>query len=511
MGYIKSMLMTAAAAMCFTLTTAAAQDVFLAMRAGDSVGITADENGYYEYTDMMDSNGVAVEPILTSDGNTYLPLRFICEKAGIADGNSIEGDLPDGYFRFRSVGEDGVPEIEIRVNGESYRHNIGEEFTYSSSEGDREVAIYNISGTLYAPMRYIAETAGASAYWCAAESRIILLGKGLEYGDYLGSDNTLNAAKTMHLSFEPFMNNMTGSALYLKTDGVEVYDLASELGGSAVSCITRNGGRLYYVDDDSKVKIKSQDADDISELRFYDADGADVGDVYVSTAIALQNRIFGIRVDSPGEEDGRLFSAALDGSDFKYLTEYKIYDLAVNKDYLDYYLFYAEAENRNTLHMIRVTTMDDYTIEIKNHYEQRNLLSNVRQFVVNRDNLYYIDDDGALHMVDTGRVLEEIEIVWLEDDAVKTVSYADNGDSLDDIDAMNFDYVNNVLYVVKGNRIYYYTERSGRVRLLYEADGDITDFSIFRNRAYQVMIAGKVNGEVFKLLTDYSAGSVSIE
>ena len=71
--------------------SAFAEGTFLYMKADDSVAITADENNELKYITMTASNGQVVYPQISTDGNTYLPFRYICEMAGLKDGADASG------------------------------------------------------------------------------------------------------------------------------------------------------------------------------------------------------------------------------------------------------------------------------------------------------------------------------------------------------------------------------------------------------------------------------------
>ena len=85
---------------------AAEAETFLCMTPEDSVAISADGNGMFYYTEMRASNGALVCPRISTDGNTYLPLRFICEIAGLTDSGNVSGEIPDNSFRYTA----GTPE-----------------------------------------------------------------------------------------------------------------------------------------------------------------------------------------------------------------------------------------------------------------------------------------------------------------------------------------------------------------------------------------------------------------
>ena len=125
---------------------ASAAKNFLCMRLNETLAVTADENLNFQYTRLRDSNGLLVYPQISSDGNTYLPLRFICEQSGLSDAFGLPGELPEEHFRYLGATEGyDRPMIELRSGGNYAAHFINEPFQYDAAPGDvRTVCIYNI-------------------------------------------------------------------------------------------------------------------------------------------------------------------------------------------------------------------------------------------------------------------------------------------------------------------------------------------------------------------------------
>ncbi len=493
-----------------TTTHVFAEGTFLCMRSNENTAITIDGGGNYKYIDMTSSNGSNVYPQLSTDGNTYLPLRYICEKAGLKDGSKINGELPEGYFRY-SVSEDtNKPVIEIKYNNINYCHNVGEEFSYTASEGDvRNVAIYNIDGSLYVPMAYIAKITNAKAVWQRDTGQIMFISNSLDAADYIAPDNRLIRSKEIRLESNYYNNNLGESSLYLKTDGRTVSDLSLENGVKAgARSVTRSGNVIYYINKDSRVMTKTENAEDETEHIFTDKTGK-VIDVYASTVIVLQNKLYGIKCDDKNMREGRLFCSELDGTGFEYLTEMPVYNLILKNNQSNYSLFYCEAE-QPVIHMISVKTKSDYTVEITDH-ERVNMLRNIKQFAVGNDNLFYLDSDGLIHIIDTKFRIEDIEIQMLDSDSDKIFQNAENGDDIRNIDAMNYDYVNNILYIQKGGCVYYYTPESGTFRVLYSETEDIKQFSLMMDISYYSSIAGVAGNKVFVHRISYSGGNVGLD
>ena len=80
-----------------------AEGTFLYMKADDSVAITADENNELKYITMTASNGQVVYPQISTDGNTYLPFRYISYESSVS---SIT----------KSLGSPGVKSIPFSIS-----------------------------------------------------------------------------------------------------------------------------------------------------------------------------------------------------------------------------------------------------------------------------------------------------------------------------------------------------------------------------------------------------------
>lgn len=494
---------------------AQAQGTFLCMRNGETTAITNDENDNLKYTELCDSKGALVAPQISSDGNTYLPFRYICDITGIADGNFTKGELTDNSYRFSNANPEicgDKDKIEIKYNGSYYCHNIGESFEYTASDGSiRSIAIYNIRGTLYAPMAYLAALTGSYAAWNEGLAQIMFT-NGTDHSIFLNDDNSIRRYKQMQLGYEVFGNNLTNSPLYLKSDGMTIANLSDELPDKPkVRSISRRGEDIYYIDADDRLNIVKENTSETKSVSFTDESGA-VVDVLCATAFVLKNKIYGIKTDHTGDTDGRLFSCDTDGKNFKYLTDSKIYNLIMKNNMLDYYLFYCDAQTRSTLHMIRVNTMDDYELQITN-FAHENMLSDIKQFAVGNKNVYYLDTYGAVHVINLDFPLEKIPITRLK--YGNTIhSFASDGGALNNITSMNYDYINDVLYIMQTDglgKIYYFTPQSDNFARISTIQNTAGGLALFQNSAYFNHLAAAIPGGIYNVQTEYINGSVTTE
>ncbi len=506
----------AAAAFASNGVAAFAQGTFLCMRSEESVAITIDEKNNFKYIDMKDSNGTTVYPQISTDGNTYLPFRYVCEMAGLKDAAGIEGNLPDGHFRYWAADPD-IPgdkqKIEIMFNGNYYCHNIGERFTYELRPGDvRSVSIYNIRGSLYFPMSYMAKITDSTALWADGTKRIIYISNNLNSWDYLNDRNDLRRDKLTYMGFDYFCNNLGNSPLYLKSDGVTIQNLSDEIPGNPKTrCITRSGRQIYFIGTDKQVYTKIEDIEGVSTVSFMDKSGYPV-DVLADNVIVVQNKLYGVKVNSSGEIYGRLFRSNLDGTDFEYMNDKTVYNLMMRKRGEDVYLFYCDAGTRQTIHMIELKTMDDYELQITD-FKHNNLLYDIKQFVMGDKMVAYISNDNKLHVIDLVDNIEDYEILRLSESKHKIFLQGSDGESLSNITSMNYEYINNILYVTQVDytgRTYYYTRTSGNFNRLEKSEQSITDVALFNDANYNDYCAKLVNGQAQVNKVVYSNDRLSI-
>lgn len=485
---------------------------FLWMRNGENIAVTNDKDGEFKYIELLDSKGTSVAPQISNDGNTYLPFRYICDIMNIADANYIQGEIPENSYRYKNNDpsvEGNKNTIEIRYNGRHIKHSVNECFEYTAADGSRRtVAIYNIRRTLYAPMTYLAELTGSSTGWDSSNSGIVFIRNGLNAKEFVNENFTLKRDKQIRLGYEMFGNNLVNTALYLKTDGRIISDLSKEL-KTDVRCVSRSGSSIYYIKD-SRLFMSEEDSGTGRELLFRNSSN-EVVDVYTENAFVLKNKIYGIRSDSPGKKDGYVFKCDLDGEGFEEISDSEAYNLIMTNEDLDYLLFYCEAENRNTLHMIRVNTGDDYRIEITN-YEKENMLSGIRQFAAGSSRVYYLDDYGTMHIIELNSPLKEIPIARLKYGNTIYRTGSDGGE-LNNITTMNFDYLNDTLYIVQSDsseKVYYsnsYTNGFMRAAALPDTAGNM---ALFSDINYTNHIAAASENGIFNSAAVYENGFITI-
>lgn len=506
------------AAICAALVSASAsvyaEGTFLCMKPDETIAISADENKNFKYLEMTASNGQTVFPQISTDGNTYLPFRYVCEMAGLKDGAQIQGPLPDGYFRYWGA-DPSIPgdkqKIEIQYDGQYYCHNIGESFTYKAGENDyRTVSIYNIKGNLYFPMRYIALITNSQALWHWDTEEIIYISNSLNSSDYIDERGELRRDKKLYLEFDFFANNLGNSPLYLSSDGKTIKNLSSEIEGSPnVKSITRSGQTVYFIDSENRINTKSEFSDTISAITFTDPDN-NILDITAASAVVIKNKLYGIH--SSDGKYGRLFESNLDGSDFVYLNNKTVYNLNIKHYRGKYYLFYCDAATKSDLHMIELKTMDDYEIEVTD-FAHNNLLNDINQFIIGDKTIAYLDTSNTLHIIDTEDNLEEFEILRLNPDAHKIYLTGSDGENLDNVTSMNYDYINNVLYVSQVDytgRTYYYTKSAKNFERLERSEHPITDIALFSDVFYNDYFAKTVNKQPQIDKVKYADGKISI-
>lgn len=337
------------------------------------------------------------------------------------------------------------------------------------------------------PMAYLAKITGSSAIWQEDLGQIMFISGDLDRGEFLQENNMLRRDKEIFMEFDYFNNNIIDTPLYLKSDGITVQNLSLEITDfPKVKSVTRSGRDIYYINENGVVSIKSEDINDGAPFSFTDKDGNSF-EVLADTVMVVQNKLYGVQISANGEKYGRLFSANLDGTEFGYLNERNVYNLILKKDGIDLYMYYCDAATRDTIHMIKVSTMDDYEIEITNHNHE-NVFSDIKQFAVGDKTIYWLDESGALHITDTEYAVEDIEIVRVDDENTKLFTEAGSGETLNNIISMNFDYINNVLYVTQVDdtyKVFYYTNKKGVFTRLESGYEEFNGVALFSNLGYR--------------------------
>ena len=490
--------MTAAAG-----TAAHAKGTFLCMTPEDPVAITVDQYKYYRYMEMTSSNGAVATAQVSTDGNTYLPLRFICEAAGLTDCAGVSGYMPDNSFRYMPADANGPDRIELMVNGQYYCHNVGEQFTYEAAPGDiRNVAVYNVRGSLYMPMTYIAKITGALAIWYPETGQVMFISSGLDSTEYVMPDGRIRRDKEMILGFDFFANNLCDSPLYLRTDGMTVGNIEDEAGAGAHSP-TRISTLIYYIDAEGYISATYQDSYETERISLTDENGAPV-DIKASTLAAVRGKLYGIVA---GENGGRLFCFDSDGTNFRYLTDKNVYNMQVTKDSVYHYMFYGEADSHSVIHMIDMRTMDDYTMELTD-YSHVNLLNDMKQFVVGETYMSYIDSGGGLHVINMDQNPKEIEIIRVLPENHRIYTYDSNGNPIGKILYINYDYVNDLIYAVAEDSSIYYFEKSTEQFVKFDTYSGMSTFSLFCDKGFNDCCSGIQNGSIFLRHTIYSGSRV---
>lgn len=418
------------AALTATVQSAAyAQGVFLCMRGGESTAVSVNGSGALEYMEMTDSNGIKVFPQISVSGNTYLPFRFICETAGLKDSVSKDKDIEENSFRFTDrdySNPQSTQKIELNFNGNYVSHNVGEEFTYEAAPGDvRSVSIYNINGSLYFPMTYMAKLTGSQTFWNGDTRDIIFAGGGIDVNKYMDENCYLRWEEYIRMGYNAHYNNLHEGGEYISYDGSKM-DLGEELKGT-VKSVARINNTIVFTDQNKNVMLKN--GDEITPLDFC-----------ADTLIACKNKIYGIE-----SESSKAFKMNQDGGGFEYISDRAVYNLILREYKSEKYLYYIEADNRSTLHMMKVKNGDDYTVEITD-YEHNNLLGDIKQLVVADDFISYTDSSDKLHKIDLPDPIEEFEIARINDGGHKSFDM--------NVWGMNYNTDTKTLYIKCDDGIY---------------------------------------------------------
>ncbi len=455
--------------------------VFLCMRAEDSVALYSDGESDLEYINMIASNGAKVTPMISVNGNTYLPFRFVCEISGLKDAQDSVGNLKDGYFRFTD--KDGVQTIEINYNNKYVAHQVGIEFSYEVTAGDiREVSIYNINGSLYFPITYMAKLTGASTFWNEYTRDIVYVSANISAYKFIDDRVYIHPHLLYKNGYFSGYNNLNANSLYLKSDGMTVADLSNEVSDNII-CTTKTNGLIFYLTDSGDIKYKQENNYDIKTLGFR-----------AETIITVKNKLYGIERDTK-----KGFVSNLDGSGFKYITDRAIFNLIVRQYDNEFYLYYGEYENRSKIHMISIKTMDNYEVEITD-YNHNSLINDVEKFVVGTNMFAFIDTDSHLHTITLNDPLEKFEIALIDEKDHKIHIQSEDGTVLSNISNINYNTKNNILFMSQNieNSALFYSLDANSVKKsdIHKLNG----LSLFEDLKNATIMATYNNGE---LVTEY--------
>ncbi len=457
------------------------EGVFLCMRADDNVALYSDGQSELEYIDMIASNGAKVTPMISVNGNTYLPFRFVCEISGLKDAGESEDYLKDGYFRFTD--KDRTQTIEINYNNKYVAHQVGVEFSYEASADDiRTVSIYNINGSLYFPITYMAKLTGASTFWNDNTRDIVYVSSNINPYEFMDDRVYIHPDLLYKNGYLSAYNNLNPNSLYLKSDGITVADLGSEVSDNII-CTAKTNGFIYYLTEMGDIKYKRENNYDIKTLNFK-----------ANTIITVKNKLYGIERDTK-----KGFVSNLDGSNFMYITDREIFNLIVREYDNEFYLYYGEYQNRSKIYMMPIKTMDNYEVEITD-YNHNSLIKDAQKFVVGTNMLAYIDTSSRLHTITLNDPLEKFEIALVDEDDYKIHTTSEDGTPLSNISNINYNTKNDMLFVSQNNE---------NGELFYLIDGNsviksdvhkINGLSLFEDLNNSTIMAGYNNGE---LVTEY--------
>lgn len=399
-----SLILTLWASLISCTAGASPDKVFICMKTGHNTAISADGDGVLEYIDMTDSNGAKVVPQDTVDGNSYLPFRFICELMGFTD-----DDFNADGKSFRYTARDpevwnSRDKIEIYSNGNYVCHEVGAEFSYEASPGDiRNVCIYNINGSLYFPMTYMAKLTGGSTFWCEKTKEIIFATAGTDIGMYMDEYARIRDTALNQAMYYPIFDYNRQNGCYIASDGVTVAN-----SGEVAANIYRIKNTLIFLDTTGEIMTKSETTGTRSALKITDTSGNPVS-VLAEDFVIVRNKLYGIDA-----ANSRLFRCSTDGKDFTYITDAGVSNLYARIYNSSYFLYYCDRQSKAEIHMLDLDNTDNYIIEITDIYHN-SLLYDIVSYSVTDKQFVYTDSAGRKHTIYLPDPLEEFEIARIAD------------------------------------------------------------------------------------------------
>lgn len=376
---------------------------FIQFEVGQSTALSVDSDGVLRYIDMKDSKGKEVIPLDTTDGNTYLPFRFICELMGFDD-KAFTGQ--ENHFRYTPRNPevwDSREKIEIYSNGVYVCHEVGEEFVYEASPGDvRKVCIYNINGSLYFPMTYMARLTGGATFWAEDTKEIIFATDGVDIGMYMDDNAHIKKDAIARAMYYPIFDFNKKYGCYVASDGVTVVN-----SDEAAENIYRIKNTLIFLDN-GRIMTKDEKTGDKKEFSMKDNYGNPVK-LLCEDFVIVKNKLFGINA-----ENSHLFICDVNGSEFEYLTDRGVKGLYAREFNSSFYLYYCDRETSADIHMLDLINLDNYRIEITGS-NRKSLLRDITSFYVTDKQFVYKDSVGRRHVIHLPDPLEMFEIARIAD------------------------------------------------------------------------------------------------
>ncbi len=404
-----------------------------AAREGAFIMIPESTNAYfYDGTyisgvSLMSENGAKGCPYISAFGDVYVCVDTVYDI--LADESEKETYL---YDRENAS-------LTLRLNGKKAVLPVGKKFMIRSDENAESMFVYEIGGSLYVPARVISMMCGGDVLYNEECGYIALFTDNGLKAEVVSEDGSLKEEFEGRLSYNPGMNNLSGNNKYLMPD----LDTVTEVPDA--ECVFRVGTEVFYVND---YKLYSMVGEKTGQIVFKSRSG-ETQEIYVSSAIAAEGRIYGIAATHKGGKAGRVFVCDYDGTGFMYINNLPVMGLfkqtAGNRDWI----YYISAGRESKIYMYDVSGGDEYELIIQNK-DGKNAIGTSERFGIMSNGVFTVEaDKKSVTLIRFERPLYECEWVKIRSDRkIRKIDKYSSGEAFSEIVCVNYDVDNGYIYIV---------------------------------------------------------------
>lgn len=510
MKKILSLMLVILLALSLTPAYAAGNTFFFCMKADSTKAYISEDGQNMEYKEMQSSNGAIVKTLVL-DGSTYLPFRFVVEIAGWTEGKITAKTGEANTFQFEQVGS--VQKLKLRTATKTHEKEINKDFSYqvAGEQNERIFNIKNIDGSLYVPLRYIADILGARTGWDGNTGNIYFASSREVMNTFVESNNTLKFNKLFAVSYKAYDNNLVYSSMYMKSDG-NITSIEADLKSSeSYSCVSRLRKNIYFINDKNfKVYTKREDSNEISEVKFYNTNNS-LENITADILLNDGKSLWGIATENAGDAIGKLFRADFDGMNFRYVDPYEnCYNLLYREYNGNKYIFYVLDDNRTIIRM-NTETLQKQVITVYDDGGEG--VSNIGMMTLGDGNLFYKN-------IYTGQftALTFDQNIYMDSYITVNSSFAKNlskngGQSIGEVISLNYDDDNKILFFAadKTGGLYYYDAVTKSMGSLKTSSDLKTRIAIIKNSYNTYKVFNNSKGKEESILVSVKDGGITID
>lgn len=488
---------------------AAGNTFFFCMTADSTEAYVSEDGQNIEYKEMKSSNGAIVKTLVI-DGSTYLPFRFVVEIAGWTEGKITLKTGEANTFQFEQTGS--VQRLKLRTANKTHEKEINKDFPYqvAGEQSERIFNIKNIDGSLYVPLRYIADILGAKTGWDSKTGNIYFASSREVMNTFVESNNTLKFSKLFAVSYKAYDNNLVYSSMYMKSDG-NISSIEADLKSTeSYSCVSRLRKNIYFINDKNfKVYTKREDSNEISEVKFYNTNNSSEN---ITADILLNDgkSLWGIATESAGNVIGKLFRADFDGMNFRYVDDANCYNLIYREYNGNKYIFYVLDDNRTIIRM-NTETLQKQIITV--YDDGGDGISNIGMLTLGEGNIFYKDiHTGQFNALTFDQNIYLDSYITVNSSLAKNLS-KNGGQSIGEVVSLNYDDDNKILYFTaeKTGGLYYYDAVNKTMGSLKTSSDLKTRIAIIKNGYNTYKVFNNSKGKEESILVSVKDDGVTID